>query len=111
MCVIENVPCPIPTTGELLVRVVAAGVGPWDALIREGESKVSAQPPLTLGADLSGIVEELEPGVIGFNRGVEVYGVTKTLQFCGANAEYAIYSAGMIAPQPKRLNRLGLVQF
>jgi len=74
--VIEDVPRPIPTTGELLVRVVAAGVGPWDALIREGKSKVSAQPPLTLGADLSGIVEELEIGIIGFNRGVEVYGVT-----------------------------------
>jgi len=103
--VIEDVPRPIPTTGEVLVRVVAAGVGPWDALIREGKSKVSPQPPLTLGSDLSGIVEELGPSVTGFNRGDEVYGVTNP-QFCGANAEYAIASAGMIGPKPHRLNHV-----
>ena len=33
--------------------------------------------------------------------------VLPTLQFCGANAEYTMASAGMIAPKPKRLNRLG----
>jgi NADPH:quinone reductase-like Zn-dependent oxidoreductase len=43
--VIEDVPRPAPGTGELLIRVEAAGVGPWDALIREGKSEVSPQPP------------------------------------------------------------------
>jgi NADPH:quinone reductase-like Zn-dependent oxidoreductase len=38
---------------------MAAGVAPWDATIREGKSKVSPQPPLTLGSDLSGIVERI----------------------------------------------------
>jgi NADPH:quinone reductase-like Zn-dependent oxidoreductase len=61
----EDVPRPVPSAGELLVRVVAAGVGPWDALIREGKSKVSPSPPLTLGSDLSGIVDEVGPGVTG----------------------------------------------
>ena len=42
--VIEDVPVPVPTAGEVLVRVAAAGVGPWDALIREGKSKVSPPP-------------------------------------------------------------------
>jgi NADPH:quinone reductase-like Zn-dependent oxidoreductase len=41
---VEDVPRPVPAAGELLVRVVAAGVGPWDALIREGKSKVSPSP-------------------------------------------------------------------
>jgi NADPH:quinone reductase-like Zn-dependent oxidoreductase len=85
--VIEDVPRPIPTTGELLVRVVAAGVGPWDALIREGKSKVSAQPPLTLGADLSGVVEELEPALLASTEVLRST-VLPTLQFYGANAEY-----------------------
>lgn len=40
----EDVPRPVPAAGEVLVRVVAAGVGPWDALIREGKSKVSPSP-------------------------------------------------------------------
>ena len=33
---IDEIPCPTPQEGELVVRAAAAGVGPWDALIREG---------------------------------------------------------------------------
>ena len=32
---IDDVPIPTPKEGEILVRVAAAGVGPWDALLRE----------------------------------------------------------------------------
>ena len=32
---IDDVPQPTPTEGQILVRVAAAGVGPWDALLRE----------------------------------------------------------------------------
>jgi NADPH:quinone reductase-like Zn-dependent oxidoreductase len=100
---IEDVARPTPAAGEVLVRVVASGVGPWDAIIREGKSKVSPQPPLTLGSDISGTVEQSGPDVKGFNNGDEVFGVTNP-QFCGANAEYAVASAGMIAPKPKCLS-------
>src|SRR5215468_12336024 len=86
--VVEEVTRPAPVAGELLIRVAASGVGPWDALIREGRSKVSPTPPLTLGSDLSGVVEAVGPGVSQFNPGDEVYGVTNP-QFVGANAEYA----------------------
>lgn len=51
--VIDDIQRPILGPGEILVRVAATGVGPWDALIREGKSKVSPPPPLTLGSDLS----------------------------------------------------------
>lgn len=63
--VIEEIPRPIPKEGEVVVKVAAAGVGPWDALIREGKSKVSPMPPLTLGSDLSGVIETLGPDVSG----------------------------------------------
>ena len=59
--VVEDVPMPLPGPSEVLVRVMAAGVAPWDAIIREGKSKVSPQPPLTLGSDFSGVVEILMP--------------------------------------------------
>lgn len=36
--VIDEIPCPTPEEKELVVRVAAAGVGPWNALIREGKS-------------------------------------------------------------------------
>jgi NADPH:quinone reductase-like Zn-dependent oxidoreductase len=85
------------------VRVAAAGVGPWDALIREGKSQVSPAPPLTLGSDLCGVVEAVGAGAMPFKSGDEVYGVTNP-QFVGANAEFAAASASMIAPKPQRLS-------
>ena len=97
----DDVPRPEPGAGQLLVRVKAAGVGNWDALIREGT--VQLQPlPLILGAELSAIVEDIGADVSGFNVGDQVYGATNA-QFTGAYAEYAVPLARMIAPKPKSL--------
>jgi NADPH:quinone reductase-like Zn-dependent oxidoreductase len=103
--VIDELPLPSPGPEELLVRVAAAGVGPWDALIRSGKRKVSPPPPLTLGSDLSGVVEAVGAGVAEFKVGDQVYGVTNS-QFCGAYAEYAVASAAMIARKPERLSHI-----
>ena len=77
--VVEEVAVPVPGSGEVLVKVAATGVGPWDALIREGKSKVAPQPPLTLGSDLSGVVEAVGLGVTEFKNGDQVYGVTNSV--------------------------------
>jgi len=103
--VVEDVPIPSPGPGEVLVQVAATGVGPWDPLIREGGSEVSPPPPLTLGSDLSGVIEGVGSGVTEFKIGDEVYGVTNP-QFCGANAEYAIAMASMIAIKPRGLTHI-----
>src|SRR5215471_20742068 len=98
----EDMPKPEPGAGQLLVRVKAAGVGDWDALIREG--KVELEPlPLILGSELSGIIEGIGSDVSGFRIGDEVYGTTNK-QFSGAYAEYALPLARMIAQKPKTLN-------
>jgi len=102
--VVEDVSMPSPGPGEVLVRVMAAGVAPWDAIIREGKSKVSP-PPLTLGSDVSGVVGKVGPGVTGFAPADEVYGVTNP-QFCGAQAEFAVATSGMVARKPQSLNHL-----
>src|SRR3954463_10874083 len=95
----DDLPRPEPGSGQLLVRVKAAGVGNWDALIREG--KVQLQPlPLILGSELSGVVEAIGAEVSGFKSGDEVYGATNE-QFSGAYAEYALPSARMMAQKPK----------
>lgn len=99
---IDDVPRPAPGRGQLLVRVEAAGVGYWDALFREGESKLEPLP-IILGSDISGTVEALGPEVSGFKPGDEVYGSTNP-QFSGGQAEYAVPLATMIAPKPRRLN-------
>ena len=80
---IDDVAPPTPNEGEILVRVAAAGVGPWDAPFRERKIEVSSPLPLILGSDLSGVVEATGPGVTKFKAGDEVYGVTNS-QFRGA---------------------------
>ncbi len=101
--VYEDVPRPIPDAGQVLVRVKAAGVGPWDALIRAGNSGLHQSLPLVLGSDLAGVIEETGPDVSGFQRGEDVYGATNT-QFTGAYAEYAVADAAMIARKPAGLS-------
>ena len=98
----DDLPRPEPAAGQLLVRVNAAGVGNWDALVREG--KIPHEPlPLVLGYELSGVVEVTGPGVSGFTAGEEVYGATNE-QLTGAYAEHAVPSATRMAHKPKSLN-------
>jgi NADPH:quinone reductase-like Zn-dependent oxidoreductase len=51
---LDEIPCPVPEEGEVLVAVKAAEVGPWDRLVREGLSGLGQALPLTLGSDISG---------------------------------------------------------
>jgi len=61
----EEVPRPQAATGEVLIRVHAAGVNPVDWKIREGYLKkfLPRTLPLILGWDVSGVVEAAGPGV------------------------------------------------
>jgi NADPH:quinone reductase-like Zn-dependent oxidoreductase len=100
--VLEELPVPDPGAGEVLLRVKAAGVGPWDAWVRAGRSVLPQPLPLTPGSDVSGIVERVGPGVSQFKAGDAVFGATNT-QFTGGYAEYALASAAMLARKPQRL--------
>jgi NADPH:quinone reductase-like Zn-dependent oxidoreductase len=100
---IDDLPRPAPKGGEVLVQVACAGVGPWDAWIREHKSVVVVSLPLTLGSDISGIVAEIGPGVSRFAVGDRVYGVTNPL-FIGGYAEYAVASENMISRKPESLD-------
>ncbi len=102
---IDDLPLPTLSAGQLLVRVRAAGAGPWDALVREGKSELKQPLPLVLGAELSGVVEALGEEVTTFKPGDEVYGATNGM-FTGAYAECALASAEMIAAKPKKLSHV-----
>jgi NADPH:quinone reductase-like Zn-dependent oxidoreductase len=97
----EDVPRPAPSSGEVLVRVHAAGVGPWDAQVRAGRSVLPQPLPLTLGADLAGIVEATGSRDSRFSVGDEVFGVTNP-RFTGAYAQYALAFTHMLAQKPRR---------
>jgi len=101
----ETIARPTPAAGEVLVKVHAAGVGPWDAWIRAGKSVLPQPLPLTPGSDLSGEVIARGPGVCDFAVGDRVFGVTNA-QFLGAYAEYAVASAAMVAQKPRSLSHV-----
>src|SRR5215467_1891369 len=100
---LDEIPRPVPGAGEVLVAVKAAGVGPWDRLMREG--RISQTLPVTLGSEVSGTVVALGAGVGVFALGDAVYGATND-QFVGGYAEYALVEAGKIAPKPAALDHV-----
>lgn len=101
--VYEDLPQPDPGPNEVLIRVEAAGVGPWDAWIRSGKSALPQSLPLTLGSDFAGTVVGIGTSVVGLRVGDAVFGVTNP-QFTGAYAEFALASAAMVARKPHRLS-------
>lgn len=100
--VAEDVPRPAPGPGEVLLRVKAAGVGPWDAWIRSGRSVLPQPLPLTPGSDVAGLVEDIGVQVSHFRPGDAVFGATNG-QFTGGYAEYAVASANRLAAIPERI--------
>jgi len=79
----EDARRPSPKPGEVLVRVHAIGLNPPDLYLREGykalppEWRPPVDFPLILGTDISGVVEEVGPGVEDFAAGDEVYSMVR----------------------------------
>lgn len=101
----SDVPVPKPASDEVIVKVRAAGVGPWDAWVREGKSALGQQLPVIPGADLSGTVYATGANSTAFEIGASVYGVTNP-RFIGAYAEFAVCDATRLAAKPASLDFL-----
>jgi NADPH:quinone reductase-like Zn-dependent oxidoreductase len=73
---VVDVERPVPGSGEVLVRVKAAGINPGEASIRKGlmHERWPATFPSGQGSDLAGVVEELGAGVEGFEVDEPVLG-------------------------------------
>lgn len=99
---LRQLPIPSPGQGEVLVKIQAAGVGPWDAWIRAGKSVLPQPLPLTPGSDIAGVVVATGPGVEGYAEGDAVFGVTNR-RFTDGYAQYARVLADMIAIMPPGL--------
>jgi NADPH:quinone reductase len=67
-----DLPTPEPGPDDVLVRVRAAGVGPWDIKTREGLFGKRSFPHV-LGVEASGIVESTGENVADLHEGDEVY--------------------------------------
>ena len=102
---LEETARPVAGAGELVVRVLAAGVNPVDLKTRSGTGGLSGlygadNFPLILGWDISGIVEEIGPGAEGFAVGDAVFGMPHFPGIAAAYAGYVTAPAAELAHKP-----------
>ena len=84
----ERLELPRPRRGQVLIRVRATGVNPYDTYMRAGQYGAGNPAlPYTPGSDAAGTVEALGTGAEGLTIGDRVY-TSGTLS--GAYAEYAL---------------------
>ncbi len=95
---VEEADIPIPGEGEVLVRVMAAGVGPWDVSLRQGG--YTGPRPYTPGGEFAGLVEGETGDFAGFRDGDPVYGYPG---LTGCYAQYVTCQAEQLAPLPAGL--------
>ncbi len=88
---------PVPGPGEVLVRVAAVSINPFDVMIRSGQvqSMISLEFPAILGIDVAGVVEKVGDGVNGFNAGEKVFAMTNRTY-----AELCVVKASDLAKVP-----------
>jgi NADPH2:quinone reductase len=84
---LEEVPTPKPDAGQVLVRVRAVGVNPYDTYMRAGTYAIKPPLPYSPGSDAAGTVEEVGTGVTKVKPGDHVY-TSRTIT--GAYAQYTL---------------------
>jgi NADPH:quinone reductase-like Zn-dependent oxidoreductase len=104
---LRDIERPAPDEGQVLVRVVAAGMdrGAWHLmtgepyLMRLMGFGFRAPNNTVPGTNFAGAIESVGFGVTEFKPGDEVYGTSR-----GAFAEYSVAPAGKVAPKPSELS-------
>jgi NADPH2:quinone reductase len=92
-----DLPAPEVQPGQVLIKVVAAGMNPMDRALADGawESTMPATFPMVLGADVAGTVEDIGQGPNRFSVGDAVMGqlLASPLGSSGTYAEFVAVSA------------------
>src|ERR1700744_2244557 len=104
---LEDIAIPQPADDEVLIKVYASSVNPVDQKIFAGEAqeKFPTKFPLTIGWDVSGVIEKAGSHVRNFSIGDEVYGRPFPTTN-GAFAEYAVVKANQISLKPRSIDHL-----
>jgi NADPH2:quinone reductase len=97
---VEEAPTPKPAAGQVLVRIHAAGVNPYDTYMRAGTYAVKPPLPYTPGSDGAGVIESVGDGVKKVKPGARVY-TAKTIT--GAYAEYALALEEQVHSLPEKI--------
>jgi NADPH2:quinone reductase len=98
---VQEVPDPKPDSGQVLVRVKAAGINPVDTYIRAGAYARKPNLPYTPGTDAGGLVEAVGPNVKKFKPGERVY---TNGSITGVCAELALCDESRVHLLPSRVS-------
>jgi NADPH:quinone reductase-like Zn-dependent oxidoreductase len=103
---LEEIPKPAPTEGQVLIRVHAASVNPYDWHLLRGTPSfirllIGMRRPKypRLGADVAGVIEAVGAKVAPFKPGDAVFGTAK-----GSFGEYACAAASQLAVKPQEIS-------
>ncbi len=95
---------PEPAQGEILVKVMAAGINPVDYKIRNGSLRFiyRAKFPRTPGGDIAGIVEKNGSGASKFNAGDKVFAMLPI--GIGGYSEYVCVKEDLVSNMPDNIS-------
>jgi NADPH:quinone reductase-like Zn-dependent oxidoreductase len=99
---LEDIPQPKPGNDEVLVRVHAASINPFDSAVHAGYMQGYVSAPLTLGTDFAGEVVEVGSDVKHVKPGDAVYGLVP--MHSGSFAEYLVAKTHEVTHKPKSLS-------
>jgi NADPH:quinone reductase-like Zn-dependent oxidoreductase len=104
---LDDIPVPEIGPDELLVRVVASSVNPVDWKVREGflAQMIPHRLPLTLGWDVSGVVQAVGSQVQGWQPGDAVF-ARPDLARNGTYAEFLAVRALECARKPRTISHV-----
>src|SRR5215475_6429254 len=97
---LEEVVTPKPSASEVLVRIHAAGVNPYDVYMRAGTYPVKPPLPYTPGSDAAGVIEAVGEGIKKVKVGDRVY-TARTVT--GAYAEYCLAEENQVHALPANI--------
>ncbi len=101
----EDTPRPAPKDDEALIQVMAVGVNPIDAYIRQGMRVKNGSDggPITIGYDIAGVVERVGARIKAFKAGDAIYAYLP-ISRGGGYAQFAIAKEGEMSLKPKNID-------
>jgi NADPH:quinone reductase-like Zn-dependent oxidoreductase len=90
-----------PAADEVLIDVIAAGIGPWDDLVRTGSWQIGGPAPMALGTSAAGTIIAAGSRVTEVREGDEVMTHPLPLRRHGTWADTLLAPAAAVAPRPQ----------
>ncbi|HEV3138639.1 MAG TPA: NADPH:quinone reductase, partial [Pirellulales bacterium] len=101
----SDLPKPVPTDSQVLVKVEAVDVNPIDTYVRGGMVAMTLPVPYIVGCDLAGVVEAVGPKAKAYRPGDRVWGANQGRSgLQGTFAEYAAVDEQWLYPTPEGIS-------